>query len=197
MNNFVEKLPTSVHGLTADVSKCAHMKWSATDAVALDADGVMTSTAGATSKKTITEGLHSPAIPRALEVVVGGTAGDAKANTKVTVYGTNIADAEISEEFTLTGDTTETLAGAKAFKTVTKVEIAAQDGTGVTFTVGWINKLGLPFMFEEKPLVFALLDGARQTTDPTLDIDADEVEKNTLTLNSALNGKQVDAFMFV
>jgi len=197
MNNFVDKLPTSVYGTTADVAKCAHLKWSAEEAVALDADGVMTSQHGATSKKTITEGLISPAIPRALEVVVGGTAADAKASSKVTVYGMNIADKEISEEFTLTGDTTETLAGSKAFKTVTKVEIGAQDGTGVTFTVGWINKLGLPFAFAEKPIVFALLDGTRETTDPTLAIDSDEVEKNTLTLNSSLNGKQVDVFMFV
>lgn len=195
--NHIEKLSTDVHGAAANVAKCAHLKWSADDAVALDADGVMTSTAGATSAKTVTEDLVSPAVPRALEVVVGGTAGDAKAGSKVTVFGTNIADAAISEDFTLTGDQTETLVGAKAFKTVNKVVIGAQDGTGVTFTVGWVNKLGLPYKFTEKPLVFALLDGARQTTDPTLVIDDDEIEKNTITLSSSLNGKQVDAFIFI
>lgn len=193
----IEKLATSVYGVVANIAKCAHLEWSAEQTVATDADGVMTSTAGATSIKTITDDLVSPPTPRCLEVVVGGEGGDAKATTKIKVFGTNIADQPITEEFTLTGDKTETITGTKAFKTVGKVEIPAQDGTGVTFTVGWIDALGLPYALAEKPLVFALVAGVREETDPALAIDEDEIEKNTITLDTALAGAKIDLYMFL
>lgn len=34
-------------------------------------------------------------------------------------------------------------------------------------------------------------------TDPTVTVDADEIEKNTIDLNSALDGTQVDAYLIV
>ena len=197
MFNHTDKLPTDVYGVTVDTAKIARLFWSAEDAVAFDADGVMTSKAGKTSKQTVTDGLTSPAVPRALEVVVGGTGRDAKASSTVVIKGTNIEDKPISETFTLTGDKTETLVGTKAFKTVSSVEIDAQDGTGVTFTVGWTNKLGLPFAWSEKHIAFATLNGTRETTDPTLAVSSEAIEANTITLNSALDGHAVEVYFIV
>ena len=197
MFNHTDKMPTDVFGVTVDTAKIARLFWSAEDAVALDADGVMQSKTGKTSKQTISSGLTSPAIPRALEVVVGGTGDDAKANSTVVIHGTNIEDKPISETFTLTGDKTETLVGSKAFKTVTSVVIGAQDGTGVTFTVGWTDKLGLPFKWSESHIAFATLNGTRETTDPTLAVSSEAVEANTITLNSALDGHAVEVYFIM
>ena len=53
-------------------------------------------------------------------------------------------------------------------------------------------------MLSSKPLVFALKGGALETTAPTLAVDADEIEKNTIDLNSALHSeKAVDIFLFL
>lgn len=100
----------------------AHFQVSAADAVAADSDGVATITLDA-GAQTVTEGLTSPAVPRALTVV----SNKANGAGGVVVHGTNYAGEEISETFTLAGTTTQN--GSKAFRTVTKVVAPARVNT--------------------------------------------------------------------
>ena len=112
------------------------------------------------------------------------------------VYGTNFADQAISETFTFEADQETAETGALAFKTVNKITVAAQDGTGATFTVGFGELIGLPVMLSAKPLVFALDDGVIMTA-PTVTADADELEKNVIDLNGSLDGSVYDIFFAI
>jgi len=192
MSKWPNEIGTDVFGLTMPSKQLAQLEWTAEEAAANDADAIMTSKAGKTSKQTISSGLENPPCVRTLTVTAGGTAGDIKAS-KVKIIGTNYADEEISEEFQLTADTAGTIAGVKAFKTVKSVEIPAQDGTGCTFTVGTGSGLGLPVIFDAAPLFIATFDGSADAG--AITADDDELEKNIYTSNSSLNAKAVKLLM--
>lgn len=98
----------------------AHYQIDAAAAVAVSAAGVMALTNLGAAAQSIIAGLTNPAVPRCLSVV----ASVAGVTTKVTVHGTNFADEDISEEFTLNGVTT--VNGSKAFRTITKVDLPVQ-----------------------------------------------------------------------
>lgn len=132
------------------------------------------------------------------------------------------ADADIAEHFTVSGATSAVILTAKvpAANDAT-LNIAIDDGTGdgasagVTtaaasanttagvpydiVTVGWNDKLGLPYMLAHNTVIpgMTYLDNTVESTDPTVPTDADEIEKNTIDLNSALDGTQVDAYLIV
>lgn len=188
MSKHLNEIGTDVYGVNLPAANTALKEWSADEAIAADTDAVMTSTAGKTSAQDITEDLVNPPCPRNLTVTAGGTAGDIKAGS-VRVYGTNYADEPIYEDFTFTADTGATKTGVKAFKTVTKVSIPAQDGTGCTFIVGIGSALGLPLKLASKPLFLATLNGSADAG--TLAVDDDELEKNTYTPNASLAGTVV------
>ena len=64
-------------------------------------------------------------------------------------------------------------------------------------SVGWGNKLGLPYMLEHNTVLAAYLNNTIESTPPTVAVDDDEVEKNTVLLASALNGTVVDIYLIV
>lgn len=143
------------------------------------------------AQQVITTGITNPDVPRCVTATAGGTAGDIKA-VQVVVEGTNEDGATITETLpAFTVDTAGTVTGSKAFKTVTKVTIPAHDGTGATTAIGTGAKLGLPAQLSRDSVVNAYLGGAREATRPTVAFDTDETEKNTVSLNSALNGSEV------
>jgi hypothetical protein len=193
MSRYFGELSTDVYGINVDETKVAHISLTAAQACAADPDGLLADATLDSEKTTeVTEFLNPMPCPRNVTVVASASTGE---NAKVIVYGTNIANQPISEEFVLTGTTP--VVGNKAFKTITKIVLPIAAGSEV-IDVGWGDKLGLPYMLSSKPLVFALQGGALETTAPTLSIDADEVEKNTIDLNSALHDeKTVDIFLFL
>jgi len=134
---------------------------------------------------------HQPPCPRVISATSGGTGTDIGA-VSVIVYGTNINDEPISETlpaWTANGAATKT--GALAFKTITSVFLPSHDGTGATVSLGYGDALGIPFVFSKKPYLRATLDGAIEGNAPTVVVDADEIEKNTVDLHSSLNGTEV------
>lgn len=188
MERYIGQLGTDVYGVSADEAKVAHLHFTKEQACAADADGLLDGAALTAEVQTVTEFLNDMPYARNVQVV----ASDA-ATTKVTVRGTNIADVAISEELTLTGATP--VLGTKAFKTVTSVVLPIATGSE-TIDVGWGSKIGLPYMLKSKPLVFATQAGILETTAPTLAIDDDEIEKNTITLATALHDeKAVDVYL--
>ncbi len=83
--------------------------------------------------------------------------------------------------------------------------------TGVTFgasadgdagildkvSIGWGDKLGLPYKSSHNTVMAAYLNNVKESTAPTVSVDDDEIDKNTILLNSALNGTVVDVYLIV
>jgi hypothetical protein len=135
--------------------------------------------------------LADPDVPRNITATAGGTAADIKA-IQVIVTGLNVWGQTITETLpAFTVNTAGTVTGSKAFYRVTGVTIPAHDGTGATTAIGVGEKLGLPTTLTRNTVVAAYLGGAKEGTAPTVAVDSDEVEKNTVDLNSALNGTDV------
>lgn len=189
-NRYIGELSTNVYGINADESKVAHLHYAKEQACAADADGLLDGTALTAEVQTVTEFKNDMPYARNVTVVASDATGE---NVKVVVYGTNIANVAISEELTLTGATP--VVGTKAFKTVTKIVLPIATGSE-TVDVGWGSKIGLPYILDVKPLCFALQAGTLETTAPTLAIDDNEIEKNTITLATALHDeKAVDVYL--
>ena len=124
-------------------------------------------------------------------------------------------DADVAAFFTISG------AGGNII--LTAIEPAANDGTmeiamtdtpttAVTFgasanttpgvpndivSVGWGNKLGLPYLLAHNTVLAAYLDNTLEGTASTVAVDADDIEKNTILLDSALTGEAVDIYLIV
>lgn len=145
---------------------------------------------GATSEETT--GIINPDVARNLTI----TGNQASITGTVVITGTNEAGETITESIVANG--TATVAGNKAFKTVTKVLYPARNNSGDTLSVGVGSKLGLIHRLACNTVVFACLNGVREGTAPTVAVSATAVESNTVTLNSALPGSQpVDIYYLV
>jgi hypothetical protein len=193
-NRYVGELSTDVYGLTVNEMRIAHFSILAAEAVAADADGIHAAIASKTAAQTITTNISNPPCPRNITITIGGTTGDVKAGN-IVVYGTNKGNQEISETFALTDNAETVSPGTAAFKTVTKIVIPAQDGTGATFTFGFGELIGLPFILGEKPLVFVLDDGV-QASAPTIAVNA-ALEKNTIDMYGSLGGSAYEVFIVI
>jgi len=161
---------------------------------AADTDAIENDAAGATSAAaaTLSSGFDGqPDVPRNVVITPGGTTADVGTCT-VTVTGTNIKNATITETFAFADDASTATTGSKAFKTVSSVAWAAscEDGTfAATWDIGYGEKLGMnKCMDQAGHLVFSTVAGAYETTRATVAADADEVEKNTLDFNGSMNG---------
>lgn len=142
--------------------------------------------AGLTTEQTVTTGLTDPDVPRVLTVTPTGTTADVSPST-VRVTGTNIEGKVIVDNFTFTANQSTAVTGTKAFRTVTSVEVEAQDGTGVTYTIGTGNALGVNHrLFNQNTTVkvySATTVGGSLTKQsaPTVAADEVDVELNTVT----------------
>lgn len=143
----------------------------------------------------ITTFADQPDVARNITVTTGGTTADCAAGN-ITVTGTNILGAVISEAIAITANQAGTSSGAKAFASVTSVSIPVQDGAGCTYAVGVGDVLGLKRCMDKAGhVVMAVFNGAYEGTRPTCLADADEVEKNTCDINGTLDGaKDVELY---
>jgi hypothetical protein len=192
--NKGQLIQSDVTGLAVDMGFIAHLVIVAAAAVAT---GILAAVADDGTEQVITEGMIDPAVPRNITATAGGTATDIGA-IQVTIEGTNYADEVITEilpAFAL--DTAGTVSGTQAFKTVTKVTIPAHDGLGATTSIGFGDVLGLPYKLGRNTLLATFLDNTKETVDPTVNVDDVNIESNTVELNTALNGTQVDLHLIV
>lgn len=162
------------------------------NAAAADTVSVLAATALTAATQNVTANITSPKTPRNLQVV--GNAAGIVGN--VTVHGTGYDGKPITEVFALNGTTV--VIGNKAFMTVTQMDLPVQTHAGTdTVSVGVGSKLGLPYKLTFGIVLATYLNKAKEGTAPTLAMDASNVENNTITLNSALNGNDVDVFLVV
>lgn len=136
--------------------------------------------------------ITDPAVTRNLIATTTGTNTDVKA-IQVIVVGKNMLGAAISETLPVfTVDTLGTVTGSKAFKSIAYIDIPAHDGTGCNTSVGTGAKLGLPVKIGVGGGVLAAyLNAVKEATAPTIVANATDLESNTATLNSTLNGTEV------
>lgn len=192
-----QKMQSHVEGVEVDAAYLAHFQVSTTDAVAADTDGIHAAVIDNGAQQVITTGITQPSVPRNITATAGGTAGDIKA-IQVIIEGTNYADEVITETLPVfTADTAGTVTGSKAFKTVTKITIPAHDGTGATTAIGFGDKLGLPFKLTHNTVLAAYLDNTKEGTAPTVAVSSTAIDGNTVDLDSALSGKNVDVYLMV
>lgn len=120
-------------------------------------------------------------------VTITHTSGDtADTLGDAVVVGTNVDDDAINETITISADGVAT--GTKAFKTITSVTTAGWVIDGVEATadnieVGFGNKLGLDRALAASTDVALTTLGTAIVT-PTVAVDSDEVEKNTVDISS-------------
>jgi hypothetical protein len=169
----------------------AHLHIPGANAAATDAVSVLAATALIAAAQTITAGITNPKIARNLQVV-GNTAGMAG---NVTIHGTAYNGKVISETFALNGTTM--VVGNLAFHTVTEVDLPVQSGAGDTVSVGVGGKLGLPYKLMFLNHINTFLNKVKEGTAPAFTTDSANIENNTVTLASALNGDDVDVFFIV
>ena len=158
----------------------------AAQAATLDADGLLAAVALPAAAANYTTFAHAMPYARNITAVCSG----AQAGNMV-VTGTNIDDKVITETITLNGNTPVT--SVKAFKTVTNIRLPIKAGSE-TINVGWGDKIGIPFMLGAaitRPIIEATFLGVIEATAPTITADADELEKNLIDLDTALDGSEV------
>jgi len=132
-----------------------------------------------------------PDVPRNITATAGGTAADVAA-VSVVVHGFNVWGEPISETLpAFTVDTAGTVAGSKAFASITSVELPEHDDDGATVSIGYGDKLGLPVTLDRNTVVAVFVNGVKEATTGTVTFDADEVEKNTVDPSTALSGVDV------
>lgn len=138
----------------------------------------------------------------ARNVTVTQTAvGTEDTNGTITVVGTDLAGNVISE--TITPKAGATVAGAKAFATVTSVTgagwvIDGVEATADKITVGFGSLIGLPDKLTDTAQVLAVsLNNVKEATAPTVTVSPTALESNTVELDSALNGKPVKVYYIV
>jgi len=189
-HNFGQALTTDVDSLVADRGFLAHVTFPTPASQSITA--VLSATALTSETQTITEGITNPDVPRNIKIKANaaGVTGD------VVIHGTNINDDVISETIALNGDTE--VQGDKAFKTITSIELPVETNAGTdTVSIGTANKLGLPYKLSLNTVLKAFRDGTLEGTAPTVAVDADNIENNTVLLNSALNGTDIDVYLIV
>ena len=196
-------IQSDVEGENQDRSFISHLQWTAAEAHAADTDGVLPfeTDLGTGAANTITTGITNPPSPRNITATVDDVTGD-DADIKavqVVITGTNIDDEVITETLPIfTVNASGSVVGSKAFKTVTQIVIPAGDTPyDVITSIGYGDKLGLPYARETLPCIAAYLATVLESTAATLAASATAIESNTIDLNSALNGTQVDAYLVV
>lgn len=199
MARYPGKLSTDCYPITLDEYKVGRFALTKEQACTLDADGLLDGTTTSSSAvTTVTEFLNAMPYPRSVTIIASdNTAEHVKADSTCTITGTGIDNKVISEVLTFEENQSTAEETTKAFKTVTKVVFSIMDGAA-KFDVGWGNKLGLPYKLASVPHCVAFQANALETTAPTFAVDDDEIEKNTVKLNTALDStKAVDIYLFL
>jgi hypothetical protein len=188
---------TTVGGINVSAVVCsAGGNWN-TAAVATGEVAAVSFAGGTTAIDVITTNITQPSVPRNITATTDGTAADIKP-VQVTITGTNYNDEVITEVLPVfTENNKTTVAGTKAFKTVTGVSIPAHDGLAATTSIGFGEVLGLPYLLPYNTVLSTFFDNAAASGAPTVTTSLTAIESNTLDMHNALNSKVVDVYLMV
>jgi len=136
------------------------------------------------SNAVITTAITQPDFARNI-TIVGAGSGHNAAGT-VTINGTDVRGVAISETLTLNGNTA--VVGAKAFKTVTSIDMTAVTGNDAnnTVSVGVGNKFGLTRKMDANNVLLEAVDGVQETPSAVA-FSTSAICSNTVTPLTAAN----------
>jgi hypothetical protein len=162
-------------------------QWTAPDAPS--ATGVLASTLLTTAVQTITTGITNPDFPRILNVD-----SDGAASGNVVITGTNIRGETISDTIALNG--TNVVAGTKAFKTVTSIQLPVKQASESVF-VGTTDKLGLQSIPISTSVISETTANQADTGGALLTRDSDEIEKCVYDPTTECNGTADKTIVYI
>lgn len=140
---------------------------------------------------TVTTFVAQPDLSRNLSITPAGTTADV-ASCTVVVNGTDFHGQTISEDFVFAENASTATTGSKAFKTVSSIVFPAncEDSPyGATWSAGYGEKLGLKRCLDAAGhIVMSTIDGAKESTEPTMAADASNIEGNTADFNGTMDG---------
>lgn len=193
-NPFIgQHMRTHVDGITADRGYIAHYIIPADKATAADVANVLAATELTAQEQEITEGITQPPTPRVLSI----TGNKSTAVGDVIIEGTDMAGVELEETITLTGSPL-TVAGTKAFATVTNVTLPAVAETdGETISVGLSHAFGLPYNLPCDTVLKIYNNGTETTVAAGSSFSASDLAANYIKPTAALSGHQVDVYLIV
>jgi len=190
-------LSTDVPNVSVAEAFLAHFQVPAAKATAANPAGIHVAVVDNGTQQVITTNLTQPSVPRNITATASGTAADIGA-IQVVIEGTDYAGNLISETLpAFTAGTPGTVTGSKAFRTIIQAVIPAHLATAATTSVGFGDKLGLPYKLAHDTVSTVFLNNMEEKTAPDVKTDANNIDGNTITLNSALNGTVVDAYLLV
>lgn len=146
-----------------------------------------------TEVQHISTGITNPDVPRVISIT-GVKAGGALTGD-VVIHGTDASGAIITDTIALNDNAT--VNGVKAFKTVTLIDVPVYVTSGDTVSIGTTDLLGLIHLLSQNTVWEVFLNNVKETTAPTVTVSSDVLSLNTVDLNSALDGNQVDIWYFV
>lgn len=184
----------SEYALTPLHASVMHIHWTTAEAAALSLTAVHAAITDTGAAQTVSTGFTDPPCPRNIVARSGGTAGDIGA-IQITIHGLDFDGNEISEILPIfTANSATTVVGSKIFASVTSVDLPAHDGTGATTSIGFGDKLGIPYKLPRNTFLFTFLNNVIEGTPATVGFSSSALESNYIDLNSALDGTVVDAF---
>jgi len=140
-----------------------------------------------TASGNITLAHQFPDIPRNGRTVSDGATTAAFDSTWT---GYSVTGEEITETISVSTTNGTITPGTKIFARVTNIANATPDASTVV-SYGYGLLFQLPKTSNGKPdMIDAYADGTREGTAPTFAVDADEVEKNTISFNTAPDGSK-------
>ena len=193
MDTIYNVIQSIVGGIAYTRAKSPIFERTAAQAVAASTAGVHAAVADTGVAQTGIGSNTNPPCARSITATITGTNTDVKA-VSVVVRGKRNGVAVTATLPAFTVDTLGTVESVVAMDEVTDWDSPAHDGTGVSVSLGWGDKLGLDFLLSRNTFDFAFLANAREGTAPTVVVSATNLESNHIKLNSALNGTAVAAY---
>lgn len=152
--------------------------------------------------------------PKAVNVPVVA-ADDTAAEVATKIRAALTADADVAAFFTVSGTDANIIITAKAYAendgtmlmaltsaNTSTVAVGASANTTAgspqdIVSIGWNDKLGLPYMLTHNTVLKSYLNDALEGTAATVTTSTTAIESNTIDLNSALDGHIVDVYLMV
>lgn len=144
-----------------------------------------TDSASTTSITTFT----NPDFPRNIILRTAGTTADVKTGN-IEITGTDINGEALVDLIAITDDYAGNKTGSECFKTVTKIDIPAQDDDGATYAFGVGEALGLDRKLTSNTVILAIVDNDYETSRPTIVYNEDEISSNSITTNTVPDGSK-------
>lgn len=178
-------------GALIEIEPHAHKWWQAVPATQ-DADYYFTGAIAAAGAQTLLK--EFPDVPRNVRTVSDGATTSAY---NMTFAGYSVTGEAISEVVVVSTTNTTITPGTKIFARVTSATAALPDASTVT-DLGFGLLFQLPKTSNGKPhMIDAYADATREGTAPAFTVDADEIEKNSISFNTAPDASKNLACTFV